>query len=267
MKEDEEMAINDGTDHVRIHLHEAVLHIQMNRPEKKNALTRTMYQTMADAILGADKDGETRVILLTGTKDCFTSGNDLADFVSVQNEPGVKPHNPFLPAISRAVKPIVAAVNGSAIGIGTTMLLHCDLVYAGTKARFQLPFVNLGLCPELASSLLLPRLVGYQRAAELLLLGEAFGAQTAREFGLVNAVCPEEEVLETALQKARQLAAQPLASLRITKALMKRPIEAAVSKAIDEELELFIDRLKSPEAAEAFQAFVERRKPDFSRFR
>jgi enoyl-CoA hydratase/carnithine racemase len=260
------MTISDGTDHIRINLREAILHIQMNRPEKKNALTRAMYQTMADAILGADKDGGTRVILLTGTADCFTSGNDLADFMSVQSEAGIKPHNPFLSVISRAEKPIVAAVSGSAIGIGTTMLLHCDLVYAGTKARFQLPFVNLGLCPELASSLLLPRLIGYQRAAELLLLGEAFGAETAREFGLVNAVYPEEELFETALRKARQLAAKPPASLRITKALMKRPIEAAVSKAIDEELELFIERLKSPEAAEAFQAFVERRKPDFSRF-
>jgi enoyl-CoA hydratase/carnithine racemase len=260
------MTSNDGTDHIRIHLHEAILHIQMNRPEKKNALTRAMYQTMANAILGADKDSAIRVILLTGTKDCFTSGNDLADFMSVQNEPGVKPHNPFLAVISRAEKPVVAAVSGSAIGIGTTMLLHCDLVYAGTKARFQLPFVNLGLCPELASSLLLPRLIGHQKASELFLLGEVFDAQTAREIGLVNAVYPDEDLFEKALQKARQLAAQPPASMRITKTLMKRPIEAAVSKAIGEELELFVERLKSPEAAEAFQAFIERRKSDFSRF-
>lgn len=260
------MTINDGADHIRISLREAVLHIQMNRPEKKNALTRAMYQTMADAILGADKDRSIRVMLLTGTTDCFTSGNDLADFMNVRNEASMEPHNPFLSVISRAEKPIVAAVSGSAIGIGTTMLLHCDLVYAGTKARFQLPFVNLGLCPELASSLLLPRLIGYQKASELLLLGEAFSAETAREFGLINAVYPDEELFETALQKARQLAAQPPVSVRMTKALMKRPIEAAVSKAIDEELELFIERLKSPEAAEAFQAFVERRKPDFSRF-
>ncbi len=260
------MTPSDGTDHVLISSRDAILHIQMNRPEKKNALTRAMYQTMADAILGADKNGSTRVILLTGTTDCFTSSNDLMDFMNVQNEAGMKPHNPFLSVISRAEKPIVAAVSGSAIGIGTTMLLHCDLVYAGAKARFQLPFVNLGLCPELASSLLLPRLIGYQRAAELFLLGEAFGAETARELGLVNAVYPEEELFETALQKARQLAAQPPASVRITKALMKRPVEAAVSKAISEELDLFIERLKSPEAAEAFLAFLERRKPDFSRF-
>jgi len=260
------MTIPGSTDHIRIRLSEGILHVQINRPEKKNALTRVMYQTMADAIVGADKDGATRVILLTGTADCFTSGNDLADFIAISQEAGIKPHNPFLPAISLAQKPLIAAVNGVAIGIGTTMLLHCDLVYAGTKARFQLPFVNLGLCPELASSFLLPRLVGYQRAAELLLLGEPFGAETAREFGLVNAVCPEAELFETAFQKARQLAAQPPASVRLTKALMKRPIEEAVSRAIEEELPLFVELLKSPAAAEAFQAFLEKRKPDFSRF-
>jgi enoyl-CoA hydratase/carnithine racemase len=260
------MTTAGSTDHIRITLSEGILHIQMNRPEKKNALTRGMYQTMADAILGADKDGSTRVILLTGTADCFTSGNDIADFIAIHQEAGIKPHNPFLPAISSAQKPVIAAVNGVAVGIGTTMLLHCDLVYAGTKARFQLPFVNLGLCPELASSLLLPRLVGHQRAAELLLLGEPFGAELARELGLVNAVYPDEALLETAFRKARQLAAQPPASVRLTKALLKRPSEAAVSQTIEEELALFVELLKSPAAAEAFQAFLEKRKPDFSRF-
>jgi enoyl-CoA hydratase/carnithine racemase len=260
------MTAAGSNDHIRISLLGGILHIQMNRPEKKNALTRAMYQTMADAITGADDEAAARVILLTGTADCFTSGNDLADFIIASQDTATKRHNPFLPAISRAKKPVIAAVGGVAIGIGTTMLLHCDLVYAGTKARFQLPFVNLGLCPELASSLLLPRLVGYQRAAELLLLGEPFGAETAREFGLVNAVCPEEELFETAFQKARQLSAQPPASVRLTKALMKRPIEEAVSRAIEEEVGFFAELLKSPAAAEAFQAFVERRKPDFSRF-
>lgn len=260
------MTTTAGTDHIRISRREGILHIQMNRPEKKNALTRLMYRTMADAITGADEDGAVRVILLTGTADCFTSGNDLADFISVNQDAGAKPHNPFLPAISQAKKPIIAAVGGVAIGIGTTMLLHCDLVYAGTKARFQLPFVNLGLCPELASSLLLPRLMGHQRAAELLLLGEPFGAEIAREFGLVNAVCPEEALLETAMQKARHVASQPAASVRLTKALMKGPLAAAVSQAIAEEVAHFGELLKSPAAAEAFQAFVERRKPDFSRF-
>ena len=254
------------TDHIRVTLSEGILHIRMNRPEKKNALTLAMYQTMAEAIVGADRDRETRVILLTGTADCFTSGNDVADFVAISKESGIKPHNPFLPAISRAQKPVIAAVNGAAIGIGTTMLLHCDMVYAGTKARFQLPFVNLGLCPELGSSFLLPRLAGHQRAAELLLLGEPFGAEVAKELGLVNAVCPEGALLETAFAKARQLAAQPPASVRLTKALLKRPLEAAVSKAVEEEIALFVELLKSPAAAEAFSAFLEKRKPDFSRF-
>ncbi len=260
------MTSSDRNDHVRITRREGILHIQINRPEKKNALTRAMYQAMADAILGADREDAIRVVLLTGTTDCFTSGNDLADFISAHNSKDKQRDNPFIPVISRTEKPVVAAVNGSAVGIGTTMLLHCDLVYAGTKARFQLPFVNLGLCPELASSLLLPRLIGHQKAAELLLLGEPFDAQTAREFGLVNAVVPEGELLETALRKARQLAAQPSAPVRLTKALMKRPMEAAVAKAIDEELAIFIELLKSPAAEEAFQAFVERRKPDFSHF-
>lgn len=261
------MTTPDGSaGHVRIRLFEGIRHIQMNRPEKKNALTLAMYRTMADALLGADEDPAIRVIVLTGTADCFTSGNDLADFISVSQAAGEKPHNPFLPAISRAKKPIIAAVGGVAIGIGTTMLLHCDLVYAGSGARFQLPFVNLGLCPELASSFLLPRLAGHRRAAELLLLGEPFGAQQARDLGLVNAVCPDEALLDTAFGKARQLAAQPPASVRLTKMLMKRPLEEAVSRAIDQEVGFFSELLKSPAAAEAFQAFIEKRKPDFSRF-
>ena len=260
------MAINQGAEYIRVTSREGILHVQMNRPEKKNALTRAMYQAMADAILEADREEGIRVILLTGTADCFTSGNDLADFISAKNQRDKELNNPFIPVISRAKKPVVAAVGGLAIGIGTTMLLHCDLVYAGTKARFQMPFVNLGLCPELASSLLLPRQIGYQRAAELLLLGEPFDAITARELGLVNAVLPEEELLDAALRKARQLASQPSSSVCLTKALMKRPIEAAVSKAIDDELGYFMELLQSPAAAEALQAFLEKRKPDFSRF-
>jgi enoyl-CoA hydratase/carnithine racemase len=259
------MALSDVNGPIGIHLEESILRIQMNRPEKKNALTQAMYQSMTDAILGADKDPAVRVVLLTGTKDCFTSGNDLADFIAVQSASGGKHHNPFLAAISRAEKPIVAAVNGPAVGIGTTMLLHCDLVYAGEKARFQLPFVNLGVCPELASSLLLPRLIGHQRAAELFLLGEPFDAAAARALGLVNAVYSEEEYLDQALQKARRLAGQPPSSVRITKSLMKRPLREEVDRAIEEELGHFIALLKGPAAAEAFLAFVERRKPDFSR--
>ncbi|WP_298432267.1 enoyl-CoA hydratase-related protein [Geobacter sp.] len=261
------MSEADGTQHILVESREGVLCIRMNRPEKKNALTRAMYRIMADAIAQADADDAVRVILITGTGDCFTSGNDLADFRDASTSDRERERNPFMPAISRAKKPVVAAVSGVAVGIGTTMLLHCDLVYAGTGARFQLPFVNLGLCPELGSSVLLPLLMGHQRAAELLLLGEPFGAESARELGIVNGVCADAELLETAFGKARQLAAQPPASVRLTKALMKRAREVAVMTVMEEEIAHFGERLRSPEAAEAFQAFAERRKPDFSRFK
>ena len=260
------MTGDDSTKHILIDSQAGILRIQMNRPDKKNALTRAMYRTMADALIQADEDDSVRVVLITGTEDCFCAGNDLTDFRNA-SMPGQKhPPNPFIPALSRAKKPVVAAVTGVAIGIGTTMLLHCDLVYAGANARFHLPFVNLGLCPEFGSSVLLPLLMGHQRAAELLLLGEPFSAETAREVGIVNMVCPDEELLKTALEKARQLAAQPSASVRLTKALMKRGRDLAVTAAIEEEAGHFSKRLSSPEAREAFQAFAERRKPDFSRF-
>jgi enoyl-CoA hydratase/carnithine racemase len=255
----------ESTRHVLVDSRDGIMHIRMNRPEKKNALTRAMYLTIAEALSRADADDAVRVVLLTGTDDCFTSGNDLADFRALPD--GEKrPRNPILKAIPQAKKPIIAAVNGVAIGVGTTMLLHCDLVYAGTSARFQLPFVSLGLCPELGSSALLPMLMGHQRAADLLLLGEPFNADTAREIGIVNAVYSDDALLEMALRKARQLAAQPPESVRLTKALLKQGREQVVAAAIEEEVGHFNVRLKSPEAHEAFQAFTERRKPDFSNF-
>ena len=259
------MTVDESTKHILTDSRAGILRIQINRPEKRNALTFAMYQKMADALIQADQDDSVRVVLLTGTENCFCSGNDLFDFRSIAMG---REHlrNPFVPAISGAKKPVVAAVSGVAIGIGTTMLLHCDLVYAGAKAIFQLPFVNLGLCPELGSSVLLPLLMGHQRAAELLLLGAPFSAETAREVGIVNTVCPEEELMTTALENARKLAAQPSASVCLTKALMKRGREAAVTAAIEEESIHFGKRLLSPEAKEAFQAFAEHRKPDFSRF-
>ena len=259
------MTVDETAKHILVDDQGGILRIQINRPEKRNALTFAMYQKMADALIRADQDDAVRVVLLTGTENCFCAGNDLLDFKNISMG---KEHlrNPFVPAISGAKKPIVAAVSGVAIGIGTTMLLHCDLVYAGVKALFQLPFVNLGLCPELGSSVLLPLLMGHQRAAELLLLGGPFSAEKAREVGIVNGVCPEEELMKTALENARRLAEQPSASVCLTKALMKRGREAAVLAAIEEESTQFKRRLTSPEAKEAFQAFIERRKPDFSRF-
>lgn len=254
------------TDHIKSDFTEGILTLRFNRPEKKNALNLAMYSALAVAFWRADEDDAVRVILLAGSEGCFTSGNDLADFMSSPPTGEESPVMQFLHAISQARKPIVAAVSGAAVGVGVTMLLHCDLVYAGAGALFQMPFVSLGLCPEAGSTLLLPRMMGHQRAAELLLLGEPFGAETARRVGIVNVVCSDGELMETAHRKARQLAAQPAAAVRLAKALLKRGGAAAVRETIAEEGKRFVERLGSPEAGEALLAFMERRKPDFSGF-
>jgi enoyl-CoA hydratase/carnithine racemase len=209
----------ESTANVITEYQEGVLRIAMNRPEKKNALTITMYSTLTDSIQRAEKDPKVHVILIHGTGGCFTSGNDLKDFLDFPPEDESSPVFAFMAAISRAEKPIIAAVSGLAVGIGTTMLLHCDLVYAEKKSKFLLPFVNLGLCPEAGSSFLLPLLAGYQRAAELLLLGEPFSAEKAKEIGLVNKICDDSQVLNYAIEQARKLAAQPQTSVRLTKAM------------------------------------------------
>jgi len=259
------MTVNACTEIVT-ELREHILRIKINRPQKKNALTIAMYAAMADAIIQADEDGDIRVIFLQGTADCFTAGNDLQDFKDYRPDGDVRPANPFLVAIRRVKKPMVAAVGGMAVGLGTTMLLHFDLVYAGESAQFRLPFVNLGLCPEAASSFLLPRLIGHQRASELLLLGEFFSAAKAREIGLVNAVYPDSELIDEAFVQAQKLAQQPPASVRLTKALLKRSISGDIADTMAEEMKYFFERLGSAECAEALFAFFERRKPDFSGF-
>lgn len=251
---------------IRSEQSDGILTLRINRPDKKNALNLAMYKALADSLTEADSDDAVRVILICGSDDCFTSGNDLADFLA---EPPTDPESPvmqFLTAISEARKPIVAAVNGLAVGIGVTMLLHCDLVYAGNSATFQMPFVNLGLCPEAGSTLLLPRIMGHQRAADLLLLGEPFSADKAYSLGIVTALCPDSDLLTTARKKALQLAAQPAAAVRLAKNLLKRDYATPLKKTIAEEGAQFIACLKSPEAAEALQAFMQRRKPDFSKF-
>jgi len=245
---------------------DGILRIEINRPEKKNALTAAMYQAMADAIRAAEADAGVRVILIHGKPDLFTSGNDLQDFLDNPPRDDNRPVFQFLYGISQAQKPIVAAVAGVAVGIGTTMLLHCDLVYAAPNSRLQLPFVNLGLVPEAGSSLLLPALIGYQRAAELLLLGEPFTAQKGKEIGLVTDVVAEGQLFATAMAQAEKLAAKPAASVRLTKKLMKQGQAAAVAQRIKLESDHFGERLASPEAKEAFSAFLEKRKPDFSKF-
>jgi enoyl-CoA hydratase/carnithine racemase len=221
---------------------------------------------MADAIKAAEADGKVRVLLIHGKADLFTAGNDLQDFLDNPPRDDKRPVFQFLYGISQAQKPIVAAVAGAAVGIGTTMLLHCDLVYAAPNARLQLPFVNLGLVPEAGSSLLLPALAGYQRAAELLLLGEPFSAQKAKEIGLVTEVVPEDQLFDTAMAQAQKLAGKPAASLRLTKRLMKQGGAEAVAQRIKLESDHFGERLNSPEAKEAFSAFLEKRQPDFSKF-
>ena len=245
--------------------HDGVLRIAFNRPDKKNAITREMYEALTQALKAASADAQVRVALIHGSADAFTAGNDLGDFLG--QDQSEFPHIvAFLDGLRTFDKPLVAAVGGVAVGIGSTLLLHCDLVYCATNARFAFPFVNLGLVPEASSSYLLARLAGWQRAAELLMLGEPFGADKAREIGLVAGVVAPEQLMDTALAAAGKLAQKPPAAMRLTKALMKRPYAATAAQAQAEEMKLFRERLQSPEAKEAMTAFFEKRKPDFSRF-
>lgn len=248
-----------------------ILTIEFNRPERKNAITAVMYQAVADAINEAETDNSIRAILITGKPEIFTAGNDLPDFLQnskpVEGVPlEARPVFQFMRALSGSTKPVVAAVSGAAVGIGTTMLMHCDLVYAADNAKFSLPFSQLGLCPEFASSLLLPKLAGYPRAAEKLLLGEAFLAQEALEMGLVSKILPLEELRPFAERQAAKLVALPAASVRATKALMKRARTPAINDAMAAENASFAAMLLAPEAKEAMTAFMEKRKPDFAQF-
>lgn len=244
--------------------------IEIARPEKKNALTIAMYQAMADALNAAKADAAVRAVLITGQPGIFTSGNDIEDFMS--RPPGQGAHmmeSPvarFMHALFGFDKPVVAAVTGAAIGIGTTMLLHCDLVYVADDARLAMPFVGLGLVPEFASSLLVPQLMGHRRAAEKLLLGDPFTAEQAVECGIANAVLPAAEVVNHARRMAERFNALPPGAVRESKRLMRAPQLEQVAATIRTEGALFADRLRSPEAMEAFQAFFQKRKPDFSKF-
>ena len=251
--------------HIRSHTRDGVACIGIHRPQRRNALTSAMYQALAEALLAAEADDSVRAVVLHGEPDCFSAGNDIEDFLRRPPAGEEAPVTRFLRAIASAPKPLVAAVAGPAVGVGTTLLLHCDLVYAAPGARFQLPFTRLGLVPEAASSLLLPLLAGHQRAAELLLLGRPFGPEQAREAGLVNAVVPEAELLDTALATARELAALPPESVRLTKALLRERWAGAAAERMARESRLFRSRLDSPEAREAFNAFLEKRPADFTR--
>ena len=250
---------------ILIHHDAGVCTITLNRLDKKNSITSAMYQSMADALAAANDDAATRVVVIQGHETIFSAGNDIADFL---NKPPAGQDSPvfqFLRAIASFTKPLIAAVNGPAVGVGTTLLLHCDLVYAGDNAAFSMPFVNLGLCPEAASSLLVPQLMGYHRAAEALLLGEPFMAEAALEVGLVNRVVPPLETNTYAQSVARRLAAKPLSSLIETKRLMKKNQGPLVAQVMAEEGDSFGRMLRESAAREAFGAFMEKRKPDFSK--
>ncbi|HEX4585120.1 MAG TPA: enoyl-CoA hydratase [Burkholderiaceae bacterium] len=244
----------------------AIARIQIARPARKNAITADMYAALSQALTAAETDDSVRVILLHGQPDVFSAGNDLEDFLRAPPQQADAPVFRFMAALSGAAKPVVAAVNGAAVGIGTTLLLHCDLVYCADDSRFSLPFVNLGLCPEFASSLLLPLAAGYHRAAEKLLLGDPASAEEALELGLVNRILPPAEVLGHAQRQCARLAQLPPVALRETKRLLKDGWRGATQRAIAEESAVFGRLLGSAEAREAFSAFMERRAPDFSKF-
>ena len=253
--------------HIEVERGGAVLRIAINRPEKKNALTADMYDSLAEAVEVAETDPAVSVLLLCGEGEAFTAGNDLEDFMHKPwKGQAVPPAVRFIRSVAGAKKPIVAAVHGLAVGVGTTILLHCDLIYAAEDTRFIMPFINLGIVPEAASTVLLPLLIGPQRAAELFLLGAPVTAQRAYEMGLVNAVLARDALLPTAWSVAQQLAEKPKGAVLACKELMKRAYRAEVDRALSEEVEIIRERLDSPETREALSAFLEKRKPDFSRF-
>ncbi|WP_293373160.1 enoyl-CoA hydratase [Nevskia sp.] len=245
-----------------------VMTIRLNRADKKNALTQGMYTALEQAVTDAANNPQVRVVLFAGSGGSFCAGNDLQDFVKLDhNTP--REQNPvlrFMAALAALPKPVVAAVQGPAVGIGATLLFHCDLVYAGSSARFQFPFVNIGICAEFASTYLLPRMVGHVKAAELLLLGEPFTAAVAEACGIINSVMADEDVEAHAMSRALKLASQPPNALRVNKMLMKRWTQAEVTEAIPLEADHFIPMLRQPEAIEAMTAFIAKRKPDFSNF-
>ncbi|MFC3853584.1 enoyl-CoA hydratase [Salinispirillum marinum] len=239
-------------------LDNGVMVIRFNRPDKKNAITEAMYDMLRESLEQAETDAEIKAVLFTGDAACFTAGNDLRDFMAHPMKDRNAPVLRFLRTAAVFPKPMVAAVNGSAIGIGTTLLLHCDLVVAGEQAVFQMPFVNLGLVPEFASSLLLPRQVGHVKAAEWLLLGNRFSAQEALAAGLINKVVADTDTLEAGRSWAQELAKRPPEAMQAAKRLMKGEGYAEVLKSIDAEAEIFQERLRSKEFATAVASFFQR---------
>jgi enoyl-CoA hydratase/carnithine racemase len=255
------------TQHVLVEKSDKLLVMTLNRPDKKNALTRAMYKTLATEITNADGDPDVRCILIKANGDMFTAGNDLADFAAIGNSaaaPGPEDANPFLPALAKARTPIVAAVNGRAVGVGVTMLLHCDMVYLSEDALLIAPFVNLALVPEAGSSLLMPLRIGHSRAFEMFVLGEPVNADKAVNWGIANRAVPPADLHSLARAAAIAIAARAPASVVATKSLMRE--EALLLARMSQESGHFVRQLKSAEFKEAFTAFSERRAPDFSKF-
>ena len=248
---------------IRFHIDQGIATLAFNRPEKKNAITAAMYQSLADHLKEADRDEAVRVIVITGDGGMLTAGNDLEDFLKNPPQGDNSPVIQFMNALRTTAKPVIAAVPGIAIGVGTTLLLHCDLVYAADSAKFSMPFTSLGLCPEFASSVLLPRIAGYQRAAEKLLFGETFDAAEAERIGIVNRVLPTGELPAFVHAQASKLAALPAEALRVSKQLMKADLQTSIAAAMLTEMQHFTRLLQGPDAKEAFTAFLEKRKPVF----
>jgi len=247
------------TEAIQIERERGLLTLRLNRPEKKNALTRAMYSALAAALKEADVDPDIYAVLITGSHECFTAGNDIADFIQQPPSDLDSPVFHFMLNLLECRKPVIAGVAGAAVGIGTTLLLHCDLVYVSADARLRMPFVNLGLCPEFGSSLILPRLLGHAKAAELLLLGEHFSGEQAAAWGIANEALDSGEA---ALAKAREMALRfeslPPEAVSISKQLMKAPDREQLRKVIEEEGALFTQRLRSAEALAALTGFIKR---------
>jgi enoyl-CoA hydratase/carnithine racemase len=242
----------------------SVLRIELNRPTKKNAMTSGMYVTLANLFRDAAKDERIRVVLWHGAGDSFCAGNDVEDFLKNPPGPGASPQAQLMNSLADFDKPLVAAVQGAAIGGGTTMLTHCDFVYAGESAKFQMPFINLGVVPEFGSSWSLPARIGHLRASELVLLGLPFDGGRAVELGLITRVVPDQDLLTTATEAARKLAAKPAGALQASKKLMKQPFRAQMKAAMTAENEAFSEQVRSEEAKEALTAFLEKRQPRFN---
>jgi enoyl-CoA hydratase/carnithine racemase len=242
----------------------SVLRVQLNRPTKKNAMTSSMYVTLAEIFTDAAKNEQTRVVLWHGAGDSFCAGNDIEDFLKNPPGPGDSPQARLMNALVDFDKPIVAAVQGAAIGGGTTMLTHCDFVYAGESAKFRMPFIDLAVVPEFGSSCSIPAMMGHIRAAELILLGLPFDARRALELGFVNQVVSDQNLLATASETARKLAAKPAGALQASKRLMKRSFRGQIKAAMKAENEAFSAQVRSEDAREAFAAFLQKRPPNFN---